>query len=371
MKYTILGFSQPKVIEINKSLVNKITIEDLAILRWLHDFRDGMSKIIVENDIYYWLDYKYFLQDMPIIDITKDRLYRKLMKLVSAGFLTHKTVFNKGTYSYYGFGERFLDLFSDSERVKMITIYGENLDGGTVKVTEGYGENTVGGTVKTTEQNNPSTKYNPSTKINTPYNPPGGMNDQTSLDDNSFSTQRPKSSRKPKKLEGDDLRDFEKFYDDYDNKVARKKAEDAWLNLTPEQKSKALEVAKQWVKTFVRDKQYQPMPSSWLNGKRFMDDLGAGPVNVEELNAGQRPMTADQKQQMSDIFRKKYGVTYHPPISTPYMAPAENVLSGKWWIDPQGFLHNCTSSKMNWAVYKSGDGDWPGNPGNKSWFKTT
>lgn len=221
-----------------------------------------------------------------------------------------------------------------------------------------------------TEKLNHSINKNKEIKIkkeNTPYIPQGGVEVIETL----FEEQSKVSKRKERKtLGGENLAKFEKFYELYGKKIGRTKAEESWMKLTEKEVETVLSVVETWVKVMVKDKQFQPHPATWLNGKRFNDDLGFVSVPVETLVEQGKPLSLSQRQEMSDIYRKKYGVTYYPPQSTEYMAPTENVLSGKWWVDPSGFLHNATSSKMNWAVYKSIDGNYPGGILDKGWIKT-
>ena len=137
MKYTIMGFSQARAVELGLDVV------DLCILRWIVDFSNTnrMVKLQVENKIYYWVKYEGLLEDMPILNIGKDRLYRKLKEMVEKEVLEHTTVKMNGTYSVYKTGRNFDGLAYDPKKYERL---GEN--------TEGLGENTEGGSVKTTEQ---------------------------------------------------------------------------------------------------------------------------------------------------------------------------------------------------------------------------
>ena len=134
MKYTIEGFNQVKAIEYG------LDVEDLIILRWIVDFFPKMTQQIIGGETYRWINYKYLLEDMPILKFkSKDRLYRKLKMMEEKGILKHKGIRNSdGSFSYYAFGENYINLLG--------------------KNNEPYVENNVGGTLKTTEQNNPSTK---------------------------------------------------------------------------------------------------------------------------------------------------------------------------------------------------------------------
>ncbi len=97
MKYTIEGFSQEKLMEFG------LDVNDAIILRWFIDFKDTgkMSSEIIENDKYYWINYEALLKDLPIMNIKKDTLYRRLKKMESVQILKHFTKKQGGTYSMY------------------------------------------------------------------------------------------------------------------------------------------------------------------------------------------------------------------------------------------------------------------------------
>ena len=78
MKYTIEGFNQAKAVELG------LCVADLIILRWFVDFAgtDKMLKRNIEGTEYYWIKYEGLLEDLPILSITKDTLYRRLKGLV-------------------------------------------------------------------------------------------------------------------------------------------------------------------------------------------------------------------------------------------------------------------------------------------------
>lgn len=152
MKYTIEGFSQAKAIELNLDAI------DLCILRWITDFAntDSMVKMQVENKIYFWVKYEGLLQELPILGIKKDSLYRRLKNMVEQGVLEHTTVKMGGTFSMYRFGERFIDLIANKEQA-----------GGTDLNPIGYGNKSVGGTDLNPDQNNNLLNKNSSKTDNT------------------------------------------------------------------------------------------------------------------------------------------------------------------------------------------------------------
>lgn len=114
MKYTLEGFGQEAALSIRATITEngltktiKLDCIDLIILRWIVDFYPNMKKTIIEGIEYAWLDYKSFVEDMPLLGLSKQSLYKRCMKMVTLGVLTHKTIRSEGTFSYYGFGPEY------------------------------------------------------------------------------------------------------------------------------------------------------------------------------------------------------------------------------------------------------------------------
>ena len=146
MKYTIEGFSQEKLIELNLDLV------DAVILRWFVDFKDSgkMYSEIIENDKYYWLKYDAVIEDLPILNIKKEALGRRFLKLKNAGILKHFTKKTGGTFSMYTIGEKYGYLVDSEFRG-----YDFKSVGGTTLESDGYDSKSV---TKNPSTNNPSIK---------------------------------------------------------------------------------------------------------------------------------------------------------------------------------------------------------------------
>jgi len=109
MKYTIHGFSQRKAIKLG------LDNDDLLILRYFIDFKDSGAMVskVIDNKTYYWIKYETILEQLPILKLKKDSLYRRLKKMCVAGVLEHKTVKKNGTYSFYSVGKSYIDLIAD------------------------------------------------------------------------------------------------------------------------------------------------------------------------------------------------------------------------------------------------------------------
>lgn len=114
MKYTVFGFSQKKLCDLG------IGIDEACILRFFIDFKDsGKMKMLQEDgEQFFWVKYDAVKEELPILKISKDRVYRKLKHLAEVGILKHKTMKEFGTYSFYGIGEKYIDLIDDLQKYK-------------------------------------------------------------------------------------------------------------------------------------------------------------------------------------------------------------------------------------------------------------
>lgn len=109
MKYTIHGFSQQKAVELG------LDNDDLLILRYFIDFKDSgaMVSTIIKDKTFYWIKYEAILDQLPILKLKKDSVYRRLKKMCKLGVLEHKTIKKNGTYSFYSVDKVYIELVSD------------------------------------------------------------------------------------------------------------------------------------------------------------------------------------------------------------------------------------------------------------------
>lgn len=127
MKYTIEGFSQEAAISLKKEIevtdpktkkTTKKTISldmlDLSILRWFVDFYPKMKKYTENEKQYAWVSYESIINDLPLLGIEKRALYNRFSKMVELGILEHKHIKQGGSFSYYGFGEKYISLIEDN-----------------------------------------------------------------------------------------------------------------------------------------------------------------------------------------------------------------------------------------------------------------
>ena len=101
MKYNIHGFYQPRAVELG------LSNDDLLVLRWFVDYAGTgkMRQIIIDNEIYYWVNYNTVLEELPVLKVSKQTLYKKhFTNLVNAEALKHRNVKEGGNFSYYCYG---------------------------------------------------------------------------------------------------------------------------------------------------------------------------------------------------------------------------------------------------------------------------
>ena len=104
MKYTIFGFSQQAVLDLNESTGAGIDITDLQILDWFVDFFAGtMDKRQIGENVYGWVLARKVCEEFPLLGLKEQAVRKRLKKLVDAGVLESKVVKNKqdGTKAFY------------------------------------------------------------------------------------------------------------------------------------------------------------------------------------------------------------------------------------------------------------------------------
>lgn len=233
MKYTIEGFNQEEVIKLGN-----LDVIDLVILRWIVDFEPKMTKKEIDGKIYFWVNYQSLLEALPILDICKKTLYRRLEKMCNAEILKHKNVKDKGNYSYYTFGQKYTNLIS--------------------KMSKPCDANVQTLVTQMSEQNNSSIK-----KINLLNNSKENIKESFDSDlFNKFWEAYPK-----KKSKGN----VEKWF--YKNKPSEE------LVNTMIDKINLLKETEQWKD---KDGQYIPYPTTWLNAKGWEDEIKQKNKLVEE-----------------------------------------------------------------------------------------
>lgn len=108
MDIAINEYNQTKAVELG------LCATDLIILRWFVNFAntERAVKRTVSNKNYYQIKYEVVLEDIPILNITKDTLYRRLKKLTEKGVLERIVVNDTGTHSFYRLGKSYFNLLA-------------------------------------------------------------------------------------------------------------------------------------------------------------------------------------------------------------------------------------------------------------------
>lgn len=119
MKFTIEGFSQEAALSMQKEVKVKnsrgkeqtkilmLDQTDLTLLRWFVDFYPKMKKKIIGETQYAWVNYQSIINDLPLLRIEKRPVYNRFSKMCELGILVHYHDKSGGSYSYYGFGEKY------------------------------------------------------------------------------------------------------------------------------------------------------------------------------------------------------------------------------------------------------------------------
>ena len=106
MKFTILGFSHPAAYDLG------LDVNDLAILRWFIDFKESgyMNKKVIDGKEFYLVIYEYVLEDLPILYIKKDAVYRRFKKMCDKKILERRTINEGGKFPYFAIDENYAKL---------------------------------------------------------------------------------------------------------------------------------------------------------------------------------------------------------------------------------------------------------------------
>lgn len=103
LRHSVLGFNQEEVLKLKKTITKevrgevkqfelKLDVTDLLIINHLADFpnRKKVTKIILDDKIFFWVSYNTIIEELPIIDIKKQALSDRLAKMVELGILERR-----------------------------------------------------------------------------------------------------------------------------------------------------------------------------------------------------------------------------------------------------------------------------------------
>jgi hypothetical protein len=120
MKYSILGFSQEEVLKCKTTIdVNGkekevcIDVTDLLILQCVADFmnRQHIYKYMINDKMYFSIQYKALLEDLPILNIGKQALRDRIDKLVLFNLLEKEAIRNEqGSFVVFRIGASYEQL---------------------------------------------------------------------------------------------------------------------------------------------------------------------------------------------------------------------------------------------------------------------
>lgn len=132
MKYNIMGFDQREAMKLRRTDVvdgkkQEVAIDliDLGILSIIADMsnRASIKKVMLEDGQYSWISYNSILEDLPIINIEKKQLSRRIAKLQS--FELVKCVVERqkgiGTFTYIRVGKKYEDITYSPHRQEIDT----------------------------------------------------------------------------------------------------------------------------------------------------------------------------------------------------------------------------------------------------------
>ena len=121
MKYTIEGFNQEYATTLKKFVEKKgkqiliqIDCTDLVILRWFVDFFPKMEKHIIKNKEFGWINHNKLMNDLPLINISRQSFIERMQKLVEFEILEYQLLKNIGNKSVYSFGKNYSKLIENT-----------------------------------------------------------------------------------------------------------------------------------------------------------------------------------------------------------------------------------------------------------------
>jgi hypothetical protein len=91
----IFGFNQAWIIKL------ELDPTDLVLLDWFLVHYTHMTKATFDGREFAWVPYAKLLEDLPSLNLSKDRVYRRFKAYVKKGILFHHHSKQGGSYSFY------------------------------------------------------------------------------------------------------------------------------------------------------------------------------------------------------------------------------------------------------------------------------
>lgn len=118
MKYYVMGFSQELIIKY------KVTPKDMIILQYIVDAQAStkMYHKVSEDSLgsYVWLTRDKILEDLPMLDISKERLSHMMMEIKAKGLIETISEPNlKGSKTFYRVSEKTLEMMSENKHIEV------------------------------------------------------------------------------------------------------------------------------------------------------------------------------------------------------------------------------------------------------------
>lgn len=121
MRYSILGFNQQKLVELQTSEIT-LNMTDILLMDYIQNAlsQPSMIKTMIDNQTYVWLNHGKILQDLPILNIKENMLRKHFSKLEILNLIKSINLANehgRGSRTYYTITDRFESLqFTDEDR---------------------------------------------------------------------------------------------------------------------------------------------------------------------------------------------------------------------------------------------------------------
>lgn len=112
MLAVINGFLQSGLIKIEQKTGVKIDGNDLCLLRWIADLWFKFPKKVIGEHEFFSISYDQMSEDLPFLRISKAEMYKRIVRLSDAGYLT-KNDSKRGQRAFYRLGENFTYLYYD------------------------------------------------------------------------------------------------------------------------------------------------------------------------------------------------------------------------------------------------------------------